>query len=188
MALSGTDVVVITILTTRLSLVSYTGLSMLFERTLAALTVYRRVMDEGPTFGDGSAKVKRWDTECLTAAVGVREAFWLDSGADPQTRDACFSMSIDEVRRAANCTITGLHFTRTREAIATYYRECAAGPDSYPGWINGQQWRRTCDDFARGVREKFFHDAAGAYSWDQCLALSVADIQCLLPRARNSSL
>ena len=175
-------------LTTRLSPVSYTGLSMAFERTLAALTVYRRVMDEGPTFGNGPAKVKRWDTECMAAAVGVREAFWLDSGADPQAREACFSMSIEAVRRTANSTMQGLHFTRTREAIATYYRECAAGPDSYPGWINGQQWRRTCDALALGVREKFFHDAAGAYSWDHCLTLSVADIQCLLPRVRSSSL
>jgi hypothetical protein len=57
-------------------------------------------MDEGPTFGDSPAKVERWDRECLAAAVDVREAFWHDSGGDPQTRDVCFSMSVDEVRRA----------------------------------------------------------------------------------------
>ena len=75
-------------------------MSMAFERTLQALKVYRRLMDEGPTFGDSPAKVQRWDRDCLTAAVDVREAFWHDSGADPQTRNACFTMSVDEVRRA----------------------------------------------------------------------------------------
>ncbi len=73
---------------------------MAFERTLAALKLFRRLMDDGPTFGDSPAKVERWDRECLTAAVDVREAFWRDSGADPQTRDACFSMAVGEVRRA----------------------------------------------------------------------------------------
>lgn len=89
-----------TILTARLSPERYTGFA--FERTLAALAVFRRVMDEGPTFGDSPAKVERWDKQCLTAAVDVREAFWRDSGADPQTRNACFTMSVDEVRRAVD--------------------------------------------------------------------------------------
>jgi hypothetical protein len=72
---------------------------MAFERTLTALKLFRRLMDEGPTFGNSLAKLQRWDRECLTAAVDVREAFWRDSGADPRTRDACFSMAVDEVRR-----------------------------------------------------------------------------------------
>ena len=89
-----------TILTARLSPERYTGFP--FERTLIALAVFRRVIDEGPTFGDSPAKVERWDRQCLTAAVDVREAFWRDSGADPQTRNACFTMSVDEVRRAVD--------------------------------------------------------------------------------------
>ena len=75
---------------------------MTFERTLVALKVYRHLMDEGPTFGNSLAKLQRWDRECLSAAVDVREAFWHDMGADPQTRDACFSMAVEEVRRAVN--------------------------------------------------------------------------------------
>jgi hypothetical protein len=78
---------------------------MTFERTLSALAMFRRVMDEGPTFGDSPAKVERWDRECLTAAVDVREAFWRDSGADPQTRNVCFTMSVDQVRRAVARTM-----------------------------------------------------------------------------------
>ena len=97
---SDTDVVVMTILPGRLSPERYTGLP--FERTLIALAVFRRVMDEGPTFGDSPAKVERWDRQCLTAAVDVREALWRDSGADPQTRNACFTMSVGEVRRAVD--------------------------------------------------------------------------------------
>jgi hypothetical protein len=76
--------------------------TMTFKRTLVALKVYRRLMDEGPTFGNSLANVQRWDRECLTAAVDVREAFWHDCGADPQTREACFSMAVEEVRRTVN--------------------------------------------------------------------------------------
>ena len=75
---------------------------MTFERTLVALKTYRRLMDEGPTFGNSPAKVQRWDRECLIAAVDVREAFWRDSGAEPQTRNACFTLSVEEVRRTVN--------------------------------------------------------------------------------------
>ena len=75
---------------------------MTFERTLVALKVYRRLMDEGPTFGNSLAKVQRWDRECLSAAVDVRVAFWHDCGADPQTRDACFTMPVEEVRRTVD--------------------------------------------------------------------------------------
>ena len=89
-----------TILTARLSPERYTGVA--FERTQMALAVFRRVMDEGPTFGDSPGKVERWDTQCLAAAMDVREAFWRDSGADPQTRNTCFTMSVDEVRRAVD--------------------------------------------------------------------------------------
>ena len=73
---------------------------MTFDRTLVALAVYRRVIDEGPRSGDSPAKVRLWSRDCLTAAVDVREAFWHDSGANPGTRNACFTMSVDEVRRA----------------------------------------------------------------------------------------
>jgi hypothetical protein len=73
---------------------------MAFERTLAALKVYRRLIDEGPSFGNSPATVQRWDSECLAAAVDVREAYWHDSGADPRTRNTCFTMSVEEVRRA----------------------------------------------------------------------------------------
>ena len=66
---------------------------MTFKRTLVALKVYRRLMDEGPTFGNSLAKVQRWDREC---------ALWRDCGADPQTRDACFTMPVEEVRRTVN--------------------------------------------------------------------------------------
>ncbi len=75
---------------------------MTFKRTLTALAVFRRVIDEGPTFGNSPAKVERWDGECVAAAVDVRHAFWLDSGAHPQTRNACFSLPIEEVRRLIN--------------------------------------------------------------------------------------
>lgn len=74
---------------------------MTFERTLAALKVYRRLMDEGPTFGNSSEKVQRWDRECLAAAVDVRAAFWMDSDV-AYSREECFSMSVDEVRRAVD--------------------------------------------------------------------------------------
>ena len=79
---------------------------MAFERTVAALKVYRHLMDEGPTFGDSPAKVGRWNKECLAAAVNVREAFWMDSEA-PYTRQECLSMSVDEVRRAVDQAIGG---------------------------------------------------------------------------------
>ena len=79
---------------------------MAFERTLAALTVYRRLMDEGPTFGDSPAKVERWHKECLAAAVDVREAFWMDSDV-AYSRKECLSMSVDEVRRAVDQAISG---------------------------------------------------------------------------------
>jgi len=80
-------------------------MSMAFERTLQALKVYRRLMDEGPTFGDSPAKVQRWNKECLAAAVTVREAFWMDSEV-PYTRNECLSMSVDEVRRAVDQAIS----------------------------------------------------------------------------------
>ena len=73
-----------------------------FERTQVALAVFRRVMDEGPTFGDSPAKLERWDRQCLAAAMDVREAFWRDSGAEAQTRNACFTMSVEGVRRAVD--------------------------------------------------------------------------------------
>ena len=78
---------------------------MAFERTLAALTVYRRLMDEGPTFGDSPEKVERWQKECLAAAVNVREAFWMDSEV-PYSREECLSMSVSEVRRAVDQAIS----------------------------------------------------------------------------------
>jgi len=74
---------------------------MAFERTLAALKMYRHLMDEGPTFGDSPAKVERWHKECLAAAVNVREAFWMDSDV-AYSRKECLSMSVDEVRRAVD--------------------------------------------------------------------------------------
>ena len=168
--------------------------------------MFRGLIDEGPTFGDSLAKVERWDTECLTAAVDVREAFWMESGADPQSRDACFSMAIDEVRSAVDTAgkrfarknpmtatttpnLARLDFSRTRAAIATYYRECAAGPDNYPdggyAGANAKQWGRVCGGLACDMKETFFTDAAGAYSRDECLAMSVTLVQCLLPRARE---
>jgi hypothetical protein len=78
---------------------------MAFERTLAALKVYHRLMDEGPTFGDSPAKVERWSKECLAASVNVREAFWMDSEV-PYTRQECLSMSVDEVQRAVDQAIS----------------------------------------------------------------------------------
>jgi hypothetical protein len=77
-----------------------------FERTLAALKVYRRRMDAGPTFGDSPAKVQQWHKECLAAAVDVREAFWMDSEV-PYSRKECLSMSVDEVRRAVDQAMNG---------------------------------------------------------------------------------
>lgn len=74
---------------------------MTFERTLAALKVYRRLMEGGPTFGDSPAKAQRWRKECLAAAVGVREAFWMDSDVAYSRKD-CLSMSVDEVQRAVD--------------------------------------------------------------------------------------
>jgi hypothetical protein len=71
-----------------------------FARTQIALAVFRRLMNQGPTFGNSPAKVERWDRDCLTAAVDVREAYWHDCGADPRIRSACFTMSVEEVRRA----------------------------------------------------------------------------------------
>ena len=79
---------------------------MAFERTLAALKVYRHLMDEGPTFGDSPAKVERWHKECLAAAVNVREAFWMDSDV-AYSRKECLSMSVDEVRRAVDQAMSG---------------------------------------------------------------------------------
>jgi hypothetical protein len=72
-----------------------------YERTLAALKAYRRVMDEGPTFGNSQAKAQRWHKECLAAAVDVREAFWMESEV-PSSRKECLNMSVDEVRRAVD--------------------------------------------------------------------------------------
>jgi hypothetical protein len=72
-----------------------------YERTLAALKAYRRLMDEGPTFGNSPAKTQRWHKECLAAAVNVREAFWMDSEV-PYSRKECLNMSVDEVRRAVD--------------------------------------------------------------------------------------
>jgi hypothetical protein len=92
--------VVMTIPTAQLSPERYIGPA--YERTQLALAVFRRVMDEGPTFGDSLAKVERWDGQCLAAAMDVREAFWRDSGAEAQTRNACFSMTVEEVRRAVD--------------------------------------------------------------------------------------
>jgi hypothetical protein len=91
---------VMTILSAHVSPERYTGLA--FGRTQLALAVFRRVMDEGPTFGDSLAKVERWDRRCLAAAMDVREAFWRDSGAEPQARNVCFTMSVEEVRRAVD--------------------------------------------------------------------------------------
>jgi len=79
---------------------------MAFERTLAALGVYRRLRDGGPTFGDSTEKVQRWHKECLAAAVNVREAFWMDSEI-PYSRNECLSMSVDEVRRAVDQAMSG---------------------------------------------------------------------------------
>ena len=79
---------------------------MAFERTLTALKVYRRLTDEGPTFGHSPAKVERWNKECLAAAANVREAFWMDSEVQ-YTREECLSMSIDEVRRAVDQAMSG---------------------------------------------------------------------------------
>jgi len=87
-----------TILAKHVSPERYTGPT--FERTQQALAVFYRIMDEGPTFGNSLEKVERWDKQCLAAAMDVREAFWRDSGAEPQTRNACFTMSVEEVRRA----------------------------------------------------------------------------------------
>lgn len=67
---------------------------------MVALEIYRHLMDEGPTFGDSLAKLQRWDSQCLMAAADVREAFWRESGADPRAREACFTMSVEDVRRA----------------------------------------------------------------------------------------
>jgi hypothetical protein len=74
---------------------------MRYERTLAALKAYRRLVDEGPTFGNSIANARRWHEECLDAAVNVREAFWMDS-AVAYSRKECLSMSLDEVRRAVD--------------------------------------------------------------------------------------
>jgi len=74
---------------------------MTFDRTLAALKAYRRLMDEGPSFGNSPAKAQRWHKECLDAAVAVREAFWMDSDV-AYSREECRSMSVDEVRRAVD--------------------------------------------------------------------------------------
>jgi hypothetical protein len=74
---------------------------MTFDRTLAALKAYRRLMDEGPSFGNSPAKAQRWQNECLDAAVAVREAFWMDSDV-AYSREECRSMSVDEVRRAVD--------------------------------------------------------------------------------------
>ena len=79
---------------------------MTYERTLAALKTYRRLMDEGPTFGDSLAKVEHWRKECLAAAVKVREAFWMDSEI-PYSRKECLNMSVDEVRRAVDQALSG---------------------------------------------------------------------------------
>jgi hypothetical protein len=74
---------------------------MTYERTLAALQAHRRLMDQGPSFGNSTEKVQRWRKECLAAAVNVREAFWMDSEV-PYSRKECLSMSVDEVRRAVD--------------------------------------------------------------------------------------
>jgi hypothetical protein len=79
---------------------------MTYERTLAALKAYRRLMDAGPTFGDSPEKAQRWRKECLAAAVDVREAFWMDS-AVPYSRKECLNMSVDEVRRAVDQAMYG---------------------------------------------------------------------------------
>ncbi len=72
-----------------------------FERTLAALTVYRRLMEAGPTFGNSLEKPRRWRKECLAAEVGVREAFRMDSDI-AYSRKECLAMSVDEVQRAVD--------------------------------------------------------------------------------------
>jgi hypothetical protein len=84
--------------------------------------------------------------------------------------------------------LTALDFTATRAAIAAYYAECATGPDKYadggyPG-ANGKAWRRTCDGLAFEVRETFYQEAAGAYTREACLGMTVVFVQCLLPRGR----
>jgi hypothetical protein len=104
-ARSGTVVVAMTILAAHLSPKSYTGLA--YERTQVALAAFRRVMDEGPTFGDSLEKVQRWDRQCLAAAMDVREAFWRDSGAEARTRDAYFTLTVEEVRRAVDLRSKG---------------------------------------------------------------------------------
>jgi hypothetical protein len=68
-------------------------LTMAFERTLAALAVYRRRMVEGPSFGDNPGKAQRWHKECLAAAVDVREAFWMHSDI-AYSREECLSMPL----------------------------------------------------------------------------------------------
>jgi hypothetical protein len=84
--------------------------------------------------------------------------------------------------RMTDPNLEGLDFVRTHKAIADYYRECAAGPEVHPGWLACKQWRHTCDGLASSVREAFFEEASGAYSRDECLAMSVARVQCMLPR------
>jgi hypothetical protein len=74
---------------------------MTYERTLAALKAYRRLIEAGPTFGDSVSKAERWLDECLAAAVHACEAFWMDSDV-AYSREECRAMSIEEVQRAVD--------------------------------------------------------------------------------------